>query len=392
MSIRLRIQMSALSTNMIVCIGGFVIGLVFGAVVQRTNFCAMGAISDLVLMGDGRRFRAWLLAIAVAIIGTQTLYFAGIIDIDKSIYLAPNIGWLGAIIGGLMFGFGMTQTGGCASKNLVRLGGGNLKSLIVMLVVGIFAYMTARGLLALPRLQIETTNIDLTARGLHDQNLGALAGAAVGIPAVYARAAAAAAAALLLLTICFKDAAFRRSPPNIVAGAVIGLAAIGGWLVTGVLGADEFNPAPLASITFVAPAGDSLQYLMTFTGSTIDFGVAVLGGVIVGSFLAAAATGTFNVESFTEHGDLVRHLGGAMLMGAGGVMALGCTIGQGITGMSTLSLGSLIAWLSIMSGGYLGIKYLEEGSFAGVLRGALARGASAWAPETTAPLDKMEPK
>jgi uncharacterized protein len=373
--IQLRIQMSELATNTIVAIGGFAIGLIFGAVVQRTNFCAMGGISDFVLMGDGRRFRAWLLAIAVAIIGTQALYFAGIIDIDKSIYLAPNIGWLGAIVGGLMFGFGMTQTGGCASKNLVRLGGGSLKSLIVVVVLGIVAYMTLRGLLALPRLQIETTNINLTARGLHNQNLGEMAGAAVGIPAVYARAVAAAVVALLFLAICFKDEAFRRSPRNIVAGVGLGLAAIGGWLVTGVLGADAFNPAPLASITFVAPAGESLQYLMTFTGSTIDFGIAVFGGVIVGSFLAAVATGTFYVETFTERGDLMRHLGGAMLMGAGGVMALGCTIGQGITGMSTLSLGSLIAWLSIVSGGYLGIRYLEEGSFAGVLRATFARAA-----------------
>ncbi len=382
--------MSELATSTIVGIGGFVVGLIFGAVVQRTNFCAMGGISDLVLLGDGRRFRAWLLAIAVAIIGTQALYFAGIVDIDKSMYLSPNLGWLGAVIGGLMFGFGMTQTGGCASKNLVRLGGGNLKSFIVVVVLGIFAYMTSRGLLALPRLQIEATNIDLTVRGLRNQSLGEMAGAAVGVPAVYGRAVVAAVVALLFVGICFKDKGFRRSVPNIVAGVVIGLAAVGGWLVTGVLGADEFNPTPVSSITFVAPAGDSLQYLMTYTGSTINFGIAVLGGVIAGSFLAATATGTFNVETFTERGDLVRHLGGAMLMGAGGVMALGCTIGQGITGMSTLSIGSLIAWLSIMSGGYLGIKYLEEGSLVGVLRAAYGRGTSAWAPETTTPLDKME--
>jgi uncharacterized membrane protein YedE/YeeE len=368
------LQMSGLSTTTIVGVGGFIIGVVFGAVVQRTNFCTMGSISDLVVMGDGRRFRAWLLAIAVAIIGTQALYFAGVIDINKSIYLSPNLGWLGAIIGGAMFGFGMTQTGGCASKTLVRLGSGNLKSLIVMVVLGIFAYMTLRGLLALPRLQIETTNIDLTARGLHNQNLGEMAGAAIGIPATYARAGVAAAVALLFLVICFKDAAFRRSPPNIIAGLVIGVAAIGGWLVTGVLGADEFNPTALASITFVAPAGESLQYLMTYTGSTINFGIAVIGGVIAGSFLMAMATGTFTVEAFTQRSDLARHLGGAMLMGTGGVMALGCTIGQGITGMSTLSLGSLIAWLSILGGGYLGIRYLEEGSFGGAIRAVFARG------------------
>jgi uncharacterized protein len=367
-------SMGGLSVTTIVGLGGFVIGLVFGAVVQRTNFCTMGGISDLVLMGDGRRFRAWLLAIAVAIIGTQALSFSGVIDINKSIYLSANLGWLGAIIGGAMFGFGMTQTGGCASKTLVRLGSGNLKSLIVMVVLGIIAYMTLRGLLALPRLQIETTNIDLTTRGLHNQNLGEMAGAAIGLPAAPARAVVAAALALLFLVICFKDASFRRSPADIVAGIVIGLCAVGGWVVTGVLAADEFNPVQLASISFVAPTGESLQYLMTFTGATLNFGIAVIGGIIVGSFLMAVATGSFRLESFVDRHDLTRHLSGAMLMGAGGVLALGCTIGQGITGMSTLSLGSMIAWLSILGGGYLGIKYLEEGSFTGAIRAVFARG------------------
>jgi hypothetical protein len=180
--------------------------------------------------------------------------------------------------------------------------------------------------------------------------------------------------AAAFMVFCFKDAGFRRSVTNIAAGLIIGLAAVAGWVVTGIVGADEFTPVPLASITFVAPVGESLQYLMTFTGSTINFGVAVVGGVIVGSFLMAVATGTFQIESFTDRDDLLRHIGGGALMGAGGVLALGCTIGQGITGMSTLALGSVLAWLSIVAGGYFGIKYLEEGSFGGAVRAVLARG------------------
>jgi len=368
-------QMSELATTTIVGIGGFVTGLVFGATVQRTNFCTMGGISDLVLMGDGRRFRAWLLAIAVAIIGTQGLHFSSAIDINKSIYLSSNLGWLGAIVGGAMFGFGMTQTGGCASKTLVRLGAGNLKSLVVMIVLGIIAYMTLRGLLALVRVQLENaTNIELKTHGLSNQNIGEMAGALLGVPASTARAVAAVLVAATFLIFCFKDAAFCRSVTDIAAGLVIGITAVAGWVITGIIAVDEFNPVPLASITFVAPVGESLQYLMTFTGSTINFGIAVIGGVIAGSFLMAMATGTFRLESFADRSDLVRHLGGAALMGAGGVMALGCTIGQGITGMSTLSLGSAIAWLSILAGGYFGLKYLEEGTFGGALRATLARG------------------
>ncbi len=366
--------MSELETTTIVGIGGFVVGLVFGAVVQRTNFCTMGAISDLVLMGDGRRFRAWVLAIAVAVIGTQALHFGDVVNVNKSVYLTSNLGWLGATLGGAMFGFGMTQAGGCGSRTLVRLGAGNLKSLVVALVLGIVAYMTSRGLLAPMRMQLETaTNIDLGARGLSNQSLGEMAGAAVGLPASPARIAAAAALALAFLVYCFKDPNFRRSVSDIAAGLIVGLTVVAGWIVTGVLGADEFNPAPLASITFVAPVGESLQYLMTFTGSTINFGIAVVAGVITGSFLMAGATRTFRVESFADRNDLVRHLYGAALMGAGGVMALGCTIGQGITGMSTLAVGSVIAWLSILGGGYLGIKFLEKGSFRGAIRAMLAR-------------------
>ena len=367
--------MGELAVTTIVGLGGFAVGLVFGATAQRTNFCTMGAISDAVLMGDRRRLRAWLLAIAVAIIGTHALHVAGAIDINKSIYLAPNLGWLGAVVGGLMFGFGMTLTGGCGSKTLVRLGGGNLKSLVVAMVLGLVAYMTLRGLLALVRVWIESAaNIDLKARGLGNQNIGEMAAAWLGLPGHSGRVAAAVVIAAALLAFCAKDEGFRRSPVNIVAGLLIGLTAVAGWVVTGILGADEFEPAPLASITFVAPMGESLQYLMTFTGATINFGIAAVGGVIAGSFLMAVATGAFRVETFTDRSDFVRHLAGAALMGAGGVLALGCTIGQGVTGMSTLALGSVIAWLSILTGGILGVKYLEEGSLGGAVRAVLARG------------------
>lgn len=367
--------MPELAVTTIVGTGGFLIGLVFGAAAQRTNFCTMGAVSDLVLMGDGRRFRAWVLAIAVAMAGTHALHFAGAIDINKSIYLASNLGWLGAIIGGAMFGFGMTQAGGCGSKTLVRLGAGNLKSLVVAIVLGIVAYITLRGLLALPRTNLETaTSINLKARGFDNQNIGELAGSWLGIPPGPARLVAAIIVVVAFLAFCFKNADFRRSTANIVGGFIIGLTVLAGWIVTGVLGSDEFNPTPLASITFVAPVGESLQYLMLFTGSTINFGVAVVGGVIAGSFLMAMATGTFRIESFADRNDMLRHLGGAALMGAGGVLALGCTIGQGITGMATLAVGSVLAWLSIIAGGYLGVKYLEEGSFGAAVRAVFARG------------------
>jgi len=146
--------MPDIPSNALVSILGLLAGMVFGATAQITNFCTMGAVSDLVNLQDYRRFRAWLLAIAVAIAGSQFLHIAGIVDLGRSIYLTPNLGWLGAIIGGGLFGFGMTLAGGCGNKTLVRVGGGSLKSLIVMLVLGIFAYMTLRGFIAVARFAV----------------------------------------------------------------------------------------------------------------------------------------------------------------------------------------------------------------------------------------------
>ena len=147
-----------------------------------------------------------------------------------------------------------------------------------------------------------------------------------------------------------------------------------GWYLTGVIGFDDFEPMPVESFSFVNPMGNSIQYLMTFTGAAINFGIAAVGGVITGAFLMAKARGEFHLESFTAADDFLRHISGGALMGTGGILALGCTIGQGVTGMSTLALGSLIALLSIILGGVWGLKSIEEGSVAAGLKAVFARG------------------
>ncbi|MCP5372889.1 MAG: YeeE/YedE family protein [Hyphomicrobiales bacterium] len=368
--------MEEMSTIHLVAWAGFAAGLVFGAVANWSNFCTMGSLSDIVFMGDYNRFRAWMLAIAVALAGTQALAAAEVIDLSRSIYLTPNLGWLGAILGGLMFGFGMTMAGGCANKNLVRIGGGNLKSVVVILVMGLFAYMTLRGLIGLARVEMEAlANLDLAAAAeVESQGLPDLAALATGLEADMLRWVLVAAIAGGLAVFCFASASFRRSPRDILAGLLVGALVPAGWWITGVLGFDDFEPVALGSFTFVAPAGESLQYLMTFSGTTINFGVATVGGVIVGSFLTALVTRGFHVEAFADKGDMVRHLFGAAIMGVGGVLALGCTVGQGITGMSTLAAGSAIALLSILAGGLVGLKYLEEGSLGGAIGALFARG------------------
>jgi uncharacterized membrane protein YedE/YeeE len=362
--------MSALPLPYLVNIAGLLLGAAFGAVVQRSNFCTMGAISDMVLMGDGNRLRSWVLAMAVAILGSQLLQLAGLVDLKAAIYTTTNLGWLGALVGGLLFGFGMVQAGGCGSRTLVRFGAGNLKSLLVILMIGIAGYATLRGVVGPLRLWMEGWSvIDLKARGFASQALPDLLGGGAAVRWTLALAIPA-----ILFAWIFKDARFRRQPLLILAGLVIGLVIIGGWAATGILGADEFEPTPLASMTFVAPIGYALQYLMTFTGAALDFGISTVAGVILGAFLMARIDGSFRIESFASAQDVMAHIVGGILMGIGGVTALGCTVGQGMTGISTLALGSFVALAGIVIGGILGVRYLEEGSLPGAMRALFQRG------------------
>jgi uncharacterized membrane protein YedE/YeeE len=371
--------MEEMSVATLVATAGFAAGIVFGATANKTNFCTMGGVSDMVLMGDTSRFRAWMLAIAVAILGTQALHMLELIDLTLSpadggaIYLTSSLGWPGAIVGGLLFGFGMTRAGGCGNKTLVRLGAGNLKSLVVFLVMGVVAYMTLRGLLGLVRLELEAFNTDLSVFGLQSQSMVEIAAALIGMETESLRLGVTAVFALAILAYCFKSEEFRGSSSDIIGGVIIGLLIPVGWYITGVLGADDFAPTPLFSFTFVAPSAESIQYLMTFTGASINFGIATVGGVIAGSFLMAVATKSFHIEAFSGADDMKSHLVGAIMMGIGGVLALGCTIGQGLTGMSTLALGSLIALASIIIGAVWGLKALEEDSVMGGLKAMLTR-------------------
>lgn len=358
------------STKALVCGLGFVAGLLFGATGQKTRFCTMGGLADLVLMGDGRRFRAWVLAIAVALIGTQTLWSLGLIDLDGVLYRAPALGWAGAILGGLMFGYGMVLGGGCANRTLVRLGGGNLKSLVILLVIAATAAMTLRGLLALGRVGLETATA-LPLGGA--QGLDALLGRATGLPAPALRWAWTALIAGGLAIWCLRDRAFRAAPDQVAAGLIVGALIPAGWWITGHVGVDAFDPTPLTSFTFIAPVSDTLMYLMTFTGSSLTFGIASVLGVIAGAFLTALATRSFRWESFSSVADMGASLIGAALMGVGGVLALGCTIGQGITGVSTLALGSFLALASILAGGWYALRVLEEGSHRALFRQILSR-------------------
>lgn len=355
---------------------GFLVSLVFGAIAQRTHFCTMGSISDWINMGTKIRFRTWILAIAIAIAGTQLLRAAGMVDMTNAIYLNTGFGWVGYVVGGLMFGVGMTLGSGCVQRSIVRVGGGNLKSLVVLVVMGMTAYATLRGLLAPIRLELDAlTSIDLSERGVADQGMATILANFVGGDVQTIQLLLAGLLVVGTFWYVFSDKGYRGDFDNILAAIAVGGMVIAGWYITGVLGNDDFEPVPVESVTFVAPAGNTINYVMTYTGASMNFGIAVVLGVIVGSFLYSVLSGTFRIEVFASRTDLTNHLLAGVLMGFGGVLALGCTIGQGVTGMSTLALGSVLALMSIIAGCAITIKiqyYMLDDSFGAALYETLA--------------------
>ena len=341
---------------------GFGLGLIFGFFANKTNFCTMGAVSDAVNMGDCGRMRAWLLTIAVAILGTNILAYNGTINLANTIYTGQNLPWLAHIAGGLIFGIGMTLGSGCGNKTLVRVGGGNLKAVVVFIYMAYSANVTLRGILAVPRtelLQTPATTINLPTH----QTLPYLLHQSLGMDLPTAELAIAIAIAGLLMAFVFFSKSFWEHKDNLLAGLVLGSVVVAGWYITGKLGWAE-NPDTLTemavgtnsklaeSMSFIAPSGYTLELwsLWTDKGTVVTWGIATVFGVGVGSFLYAVATKAFRWEHFVSAQDMFRHIIGGVLMGFGGVTAMGCTIGQGITGFSTLSIGSILTFVSIVVG------------------------------------------
>lgn len=347
----------------------FTIAVVMGAVANKTDFCTMGAVSDWINMGDTGRLRAWLLAVAVAILGVAALNASGAATIGNATfppYRTPNFAWLRYLLGGLMFGIGMTLASGCGNKTLVRIGGGNIKSLFVLIIASACAYLMLWTAFyeKVFNAWIVATTIDLGKAGFQSQALGDLLGGGQGT-----HLATAAVIGLGLLGFVFASRELRGSFDNILAGLVIGLAVVAGWYITGgSMGASWKEWAEMAdampsrvevqSYTFISPMGDMVRYLMApATLSYVNFGIMALAGVIAGSFLFSVLSGRFRFEWFASAGDFLNHAIGAVLMGIGGVLSMGCTIGQGITGVSTLALGSVLTLVSIVAGAAATMKY-----------------------------------
>jgi uncharacterized membrane protein YedE/YeeE len=330
---------------------GLLIGLAYGAVGLLSGFCLLSSLRGWWASGDSRLIRTYALALGVAIAAAQLLAASGVVDLGKSIYLQPSFSAPLMLLGGVLFGYGMVLSNGCGSRALVLLGRGNLRSLVVVLVLGIAAQMTLKGLIAPTRVAV----LQWTQIAPSVISLPALL-AKFGLSEPIARMIAASAISGALIIFAFAHAPFLRSRGQIAAGLAVGLLVTAGWLATGYLGADDFNPTPVTSLTFIAPVADTIQYVMLSTGLTLNFGIALVAGVVAGSLVTALATGRFHWEGYTSPRHMLRSIGGAALMGAGGAMAYGCSIGQGLTGLSTLALASFVAVAGILLGSALGLR------------------------------------
>ncbi|MBR1123842.1 YeeE/YedE family protein [Bradyrhizobium lablabi] len=340
-----------MESTQIVILAALAIGLIYGSVGLLSGFCMMSSMRGWLADGDGRLVRTYALAMGAAIAASQILAAAGLVDLSKSIYLQPSFSAPVMFLGGMLFGYGMVLSNGCGSRALVLLGRGNLRSLVVVIILAIFAQMTLKGLIAPARIAMVGASQTTAATN----SLPALL-ASLGLGAVGARMIAASVIAAALIIFAFAYGPFRQSPGQMLAGIVMGLLIAGGWYATGYLGADDFNPVPVTSLTFIAPIADALQYMMLSTGSTLNFGIVTVFGVFAGSLVTALSTGRFHLEGYSSPRHMLRSAGGAALMGAGGVMAFGCSIGQGLTGLSTLALASFIAVAGIMLGTSAGLR------------------------------------
>ena len=356
------------SIHLQVLLAVFTVAAIMGAVANKTHFCTMGAVSDWVNIGDTGRMRAWVFAMAVALVGVLALEAAGTLNLYAETfppYRTANFAWVRYIAGGLLFGIGMTLGSGCGNKTLVRVGSGNLKSLTVLVIASIAAYfMLWSSFFEMAFMPwVGPTTVNLAHYGVANQELSTVLAAMFGLQSVaWFHLLVGALVAVGMLLFVFKSVDFRGNRDNILGGGVVGLAIVAGWWITGgpwgakwkefaEMAIDVPSRVQVQSYTFVSPMGDTARYLLDPDNLLlVNFGVMALAGVIIGSFAYALATRSFRIEWFASGSDFARHAAGGALMGVGGVLSMGCTVGQAISGVSTLAIGSILTFLAIVIG------------------------------------------
>lgn len=352
-------------------LAGLMAGVVLGFIARASHFCTMSALERYWYAGDSRGLRTWMLAGAVALVSTQVLQAFGHVDTTSSFYIRSDLGWVGGIAGGIIFGFGMALVGTCGFGALVRLGGGSLRSLVVLVALGVAAMSAQKGLVAQARVALsDNFAIDFSDSG--GQSIGAILSHWSGYDLTLAVTAA---IAIAMFGWIFASADYRRRYGSIATGTTVGLVITFGWWATSFAAQHSFEVVQIEAGSFVVPIADTLLHFITFTGDLPDYGVGLVVGVVVGSGLRAVRKHDIRWEACDDARELSRHLIGAVMMGVGGVFAMGCTIGQGVTAVSALAISAPIVLASIFLGARMGLSYLIEGSPVAAFRG-FSRGSA----------------
>ena len=333
-------------------LGGFG-GILLGLAARLGRFCTLGAIEDALYGGSDIRLRMWGLAIGVAILGTFGLAATGFIPLENAFYLSVRFSWSAAVVGGLLFGYGMALAGNCGFGAIARLGGGDLRSFVIVLVMGLAAYSTLSGPFAFVRTALFPRSLDA---GTPD-GMAHFAAALTGVPV---HAAGLMIGALILAAMLW-SASFRRDRSAVVWAIVVGLAIVSGWASTAWIAAHGFAPQVLISHTYAAPVGESLLYAMQGSARPLSFGIGSVAGVWIGAFIGSLWQGHFRWEACEDPRELRRQIIGAGIMGVGAVIAMGCTVGQGISAASTLAFSAPVTLIAIFAGAAIGLRQLIEG-------------------------------
>ncbi|WP_050927537.1 YeeE/YedE family protein [Aestuariivita boseongensis] len=330
-------------------IGGFVLGIA----ARMGRFCTLGAIEDVLYGSDDRRLRMWGIAIGVAIIGVHIALYMGHFDLTQTAYLDRVWNPVGTIVGGLMFGYGMAICGNCGYGALARLGGGDLRSFVIVLVMGLSAYFVMSGPLAHLRVWLFPAEEGATS----PQGISQMMQSSFGVDPLLTGLII--GSTIILVTL--GSSAMRRSPSHIFWGAAVGLAIVSGWVGTYWVAVTGFEAEPIETHSFAAPIGDTIYYAMTASGNTLSFSVGSVVGVLLGACLGSYSKGQFRWEACEDPRELKRQIVGAAIMGPGAILAVGCSIGQGVSAFSVLAYSAPIAFLAIFAGAAIGLRQLITG-------------------------------
>ncbi len=332
---------------------GLLGGLALGLAARIGRFCTLGAIEDVLYSSDDRRIRMWGIAIGVAIIGTHLALAGGHLDAGDTAYLDRVWNPVATIVGGLMFGYGMALSGNCGYGALARLGGGDLRSFVIVIVMGLSAYLVMSGPLAHLRVWI----FPVEDGAMTPQGFTQLAQERLGVgPALTGLVLGGA-----ILAAALANARMLRSPGMVFWAVMVGAAVVLGWVGTYWIATTGFAEEPIETHSFAAPIGDTIYYAMTASGNSLSFSVGSVVGVVLGAFAGSCFKGHFRWEACEDPRELKRQILGAALMGPGAILAVGCSIGQGVSAFSVLAYSAPVAFVAIFAGAALGLRQLITG-------------------------------